>query len=99
MGHDLWFALRRIRLRPFYSLVVALTLGLGIGASLAVFAVNFYVLLSWLQPALIGGRWITDPAVLPPWVAALTHLIFGWMLAVLYPLGQFTPYRQPSTSD
>ena len=64
--------------------------------ALAIFAINFYVVLSWLQPALIGGRWITDPAVLPPWVAALTHLIFGWTLAVLYPLGQFTPYRQPS---
>lgn len=45
MGHDLWFALRRIRLRPFHSLVVALTLGLGIGASLAVFAVVDAVLL------------------------------------------------------
>ena len=39
MVHDLWFALRRIRLRPLHSLVVALTLGLGIGAALAVFAV------------------------------------------------------------
>jgi hypothetical protein len=63
--------------------------------SLALYALNFYVLLSWLQPALFGGRWITDPAVLPPWVAAVTHLIFGWTLAVIYPLGQFTPYRQP----
>jgi predicted permease len=39
VGHDIWFALRRIRLRPFHSLVVALTLGVGIGAALAVFAV------------------------------------------------------------
>ena len=45
MGHDLWFALRRIRLRPLHSTVVALTLGLGIGASLAVFAVVDAVLL------------------------------------------------------
>ena len=45
MGHDLWFALRRIRLRPFHSSVVVLTLGLGIGASLAVFAVVDAVLL------------------------------------------------------
>lgn len=63
--------------------------------SLAVFAFNFYVLLSWLQPLLIGGHWITDPAILPPWVAAVTHLVFGWTLALLYPLGQFTPYRPP----
>lgn len=45
MGHDLWFALRRIRLRPAHATVVALTLGLGIGASLAVFAVVDAVLL------------------------------------------------------
>lgn len=45
MRHDLWFALRRLRLRPLHSLVVALTLGLGIGAALAVFAVVDAVLL------------------------------------------------------
>ncbi len=39
MRHDLWFALRRIRMRPLHSTVIALTLGLGIGAALAVFAV------------------------------------------------------------
>jgi predicted permease len=37
--HDLWFALRRLIARPAHSVVVALTLGLGIGAALAVFAV------------------------------------------------------------
>ena len=37
--HDLWFALRRIRLRPLHSAVVICTLGLGIGAALAVFAI------------------------------------------------------------
>jgi predicted permease len=37
--HDFWFALRRIRSRPVHSLVVALTLGLGLGATLAVIAV------------------------------------------------------------
>ena len=39
MRHDLWFALRRIRVRPLHSAVVTLTLGLGIGAALAVFAI------------------------------------------------------------
>ena len=39
MRHDLWFALRRIRSRPFHSAVVICTLGLGIGAALAVFAI------------------------------------------------------------
>lgn len=64
--------------------------------SLLLWCVNFYLILSWLQPLLFGGNWITDPAILPPWVAAGTHLIFGWTLALLYPLGKFEPYRTPS---
>ena len=43
---------------------------------LAVWIVNFYLILSWLQPALLGGRWIVDE--IPFWVAALTHLAFAW---------------------
>jgi hypothetical protein len=65
--------------------------------ALAIWAINFYAVLSWLQPALIGGdpgNWITNPAYLPWWVAAVTHLIFGWTIALLYPLGEFTPYRK-----
>lgn len=65
--------------------------------SLAVWVINFYGILSWLQPLLFdGNNWITDPTVMPAWVAAGTHLVFGWTLAVLSPWGQFTPYR-PST--
>jgi hypothetical protein len=67
--------------------------------SLAVWAINFYGILSWLQPMLFGGNWVTDPAVLPPWVAAGTHLLFGWTLAVLYPWGQFTPYAPPAAES
>jgi hypothetical protein len=66
--------------------------------SLLLWCINFYLILSWLQPLLFGGRWITDPAVLPPWVAAGTHVVFGWTLAVLYPLGKFVPYRAPTQS-
>src|SRR4051794_36118468 len=39
MGHDLRFALRRLARRPLHAAVVTLTLALGIGATLAVFAV------------------------------------------------------------
>lgn len=63
------------------------------GLSLLLWIVNFYGILSWLQPALFEGHWITDPQVLPPWVAAGTHLAFGWTLALLYPLGRFVPYQ------
>ena len=65
--------------------------------SLAIWAVNFYGILSWLQPMIIGGdpgNWITNPKYLPWWVAAATHLVFGWTIALLYPLGEFTPYRK-----
>jgi hypothetical protein len=63
--------------------------------ALALWAIAFYGVLSWFQPLLQGGRWITDPQVLPPWVAAGTHIVFGLTLAVLYPLGLFTPYQPP----
>jgi hypothetical protein len=49
-----------------------------------------------LQPLVIGGdpgNWITNPNYLPWWVAAATHLVFGWTIALLYPLGVYTPYR------
>jgi hypothetical protein len=63
--------------------------------SLLIWLVNFYCILSWLQPLLFHGNWIVNPAYLPWWVAATTHLVFGWTIALLYPLGQFTPYRSP----
>lgn len=60
---------------------------------LLIWVVNFYCLLSWIQPWLIGDNWITDPQILPPWVAILTHLVFAWTMALLYPLGAYRPYR------
>ncbi len=64
--------------------------------SLQLWVIAFYCVLSWVQPLLLDGNWITDPAILPPWVAAGTHIVFGLTLALLYPLGQFTPYTPPS---
>lgn len=58
--------------------------------------VNFYLILSWLQPALFGGAWITDNDILPWWVALATHLVFGWSMALLLPLGRFIPYQRPT---
>jgi hypothetical protein len=66
--------------------------------SLVIWAGLFYGVLSWLQPALFKGNWITDNNVLPWWVAAATHIVFGWTIVLLYPLGQFTPYRRPIES-
>ena len=59
--------------------------------ALGVWLVNFYGILSWLQPLLFGGRWIVEQ--IPWWVAALTHLVFGWTMLIVYPLGRYTPYR------
>jgi hypothetical protein len=53
--------------------------------ALVVWAVNFYLLLAWLQPVLLGGRWIAE--LIPWWVAMLTHLVYGWTVAVLMPSG------------
>lgn len=59
--------------------------------ALIVWLVNFYAVLSWLQPLLFGGHWILDE--IPWWVAAGTHLVFGWTMVLIYPLGRYTPYR------
>ena len=61
--------------------------------ALALWIFNYYVILSWLQPALIGGNWIASS--IPWWVGALTHLIFGWTVLLAQPLGGFIPYHHP----
>jgi hypothetical protein len=52
--------------------------------ALIVWVTNFYVLLAWLQPLLFGGRWIVE--LTPWWLGGLTHLVFGWTIALVYPL-------------
>jgi len=59
--------------------------------ALAVWIFNYYLVLSWLQPLLFGGNWIVR--LIPVWVAALTHLVFGWTMALVYPLGMYEPYQ------
>jgi len=58
--------------------------------SLLVWLVNFYGILIWLQPMLFQGNWIVE--TVPWWVAALTHLVFGWTMLLVQPLGAFRPY-------
>jgi len=74
-----------------------LRLAVATVVSLAIWAFNFYAVLSWLQPLLVGGdpgNWITNPKFLPWWVAAATHIVFGWTIALLYSWGEYTPYRR-----
>ncbi|MCA9210016.1 MAG: hypothetical protein KDA55_16775, partial [Planctomycetales bacterium] len=63
----------------------------GTVLGVVIWIVNFYVILSWLQPALFGGNWIVE--MIPWWVGLLTHLVFGWTMALVYPLGTYSPYR------
>jgi hypothetical protein len=86
---------------PFQIILTRFANGGGLPARLAIASVvavaiwliNFYLILSWLQPMLFGGNWIVDPKHLPVWVAVLTHLVFGWTMALVYPLGKFEPYQ------
>lgn len=84
---------------PFYMVLTRYTaqanvwLRLGVASllSLCVWCTNFYCILSWLQPLLFQGSWILDE--MPPAVACATHLVFGWTMVLVYPLGLHVPYR------
>jgi hypothetical protein len=62
--------------------------------ALAIWLVNFYGLIAWLQPLLIGGNWIVES--IPWWVGASTHLVFGWTMLAVQPLGRFVSVRSVS---
>jgi hypothetical protein len=83
------FQLVLTRYVPNASFVVRF--GVVTALALAVWLVNFYGILSWLQPLLFGGAWIVQE--IPWWVGALTHLVFGWTMLMVQPLGTFVPYR------
>lgn len=75
-----WYFPRARLLRRF---IVLSLMGLGL------WILNFYMILSWLQPALLGGRWIVTQ--IPPWVAAGTHLVFAWTILLIESWGRFDP--------
>jgi hypothetical protein len=79
--------LARSSLATRFAVVSALALGLWLFL--------YYAVLLWLQPLLFGGRWIVD--LVPPGVAALTHLVFGWTMLLVQPLGVYVPYYRPAT--
>ncbi len=66
-------------------------IGLGAAYGLLMWIVNFYLVLWWLEPALVGQAYVLE--LMPFWIAALTHLIYGVTLGVLQPLGKFSPYK------
>jgi hypothetical protein len=60
----------------------------------AIWLINFYGIVSWLQPLLVGQAYILR--LMPFWVAALTHIVYGLTLGLLQPLGRFIPYTPPT---
>lgn len=63
--------------------------------SLVIWVVNFYGILSWFQAEVIemsAENLIINRV--PPWVAAATHLVFGWTMALVYPLGEYASYQR-----
>lgn len=63
--------------------IVGSLMGLGL------WVVNFYLILSWLQPLLQGDNWIVR--LVPLWVGALTHLAFAWTMLIGELWGRFEP--------
>lgn len=95
MGIPVYLALTRWASGPslMKKLVVATI------ASLVIWVINFYCILGWLQPEVIEmaeENLIVNRV--PPWVAAATHVVFGWTMALVYPLGEFVSHRNVSTS-
>jgi hypothetical protein len=64
---------------------------LGALYGLLMWVVNFYLVIAWLQPRLVGEAYVLQ--LMPAWIAALTHVIYGVTLGLLQPLGRFVPYR------
>ncbi|MGB0716593.1 MAG: hypothetical protein ACPGXK_11980 [Phycisphaerae bacterium] len=67
----------------FVRFAVATVMGIGI------WLINFYGLIAWVQPMLIGGNWIVETIPLP--VAIFTHLVFGWTMLLVDQWGRFVP--------
>ena len=59
--------------------------------AISMWLVHYYAVLAWLQPQLFDGNWIVEK--IPWWVAAATHLVFGWTMVLLYPFGLYKTYR------
>ncbi len=75
--------------RYFADAKLAVRFAVATLMGVAVWIINYYCLLAWLQPALIGGNWIVEQV--PVLVAVLTHLVFAWTLLLVDQWGRFVP--------
>lgn len=71
----------------------ATLLAFGALYGLLMWGVNFY-LIARVQPLIWGQSYVLE--LMPAWVAAGTHVVYGVTLGLLQPLGRFTPYRAAS---
>jgi hypothetical protein len=67
----------------------AAQVGLGLLYGLFLWIVNFYVVIPWLQPPLVGDALVR--ALTPAWIAAVTHVVYGLTVGVLQPLARLIP--------
>ncbi len=76
--------------RFFERSSVAKRFAVASALGVAVWLVNYYGILWWLQPLVVGGRaWIVE--MIPMYVAVLTHLVFGWTMLLVDNWGRFVP--------
>jgi hypothetical protein len=76
--------------RPFTRLLTGLWLGV------VMWLVNFYAILYWFQPFLLGTEASYIVENTPPWVAALTHIAFTETVLLLQPFAVFNTRSYPA---
>lgn len=75
--------------RYFGASSFAVRFGIASILGVGVWLINFYGIIAWLQPTLIGGNWIVERV--PVYVALSTHLVFGWTMLAVDQWGKFAP--------
>ena len=60
---------------------------MGVAWGLAIWIGSFYLVISWVQPMMVGKAYILE--MIPFWVAALTHIVYGLTIRLLEPIGRF----------
>src|SRR5262245_14626433 len=66
----------QFRFRRFFPFLAQ-----GVGFGLAIWIINFYLFLSWIQPLVNGEAYVVK--MIPWWVAAGSHSLYGLTVAML----------------
>jgi cytochrome c oxidase cbb3-type subunit 2 len=84
-------AVFHVLVNRFVPTRAGLQIALGGAYGVLMWVVNFYLVIAWLQPRLVGEAWVLT--LMPTGVALLTHVVYGLTLGILQPLGRFVAYR------